>query len=372
MAYTEVTNQGWFSRLADSIKGILFGIVLFLIAFPLLFWNEGRAVKQAQAITEGKGSVVSVAPDKVDPANQGKLVHMSGQATADGSLEDAEFGVASEGAIRLRRQVEMYQWKQDSKSEKRKKLGGGEETVTTYTYEKVWSDDPIDSSKFKESGHTNPGKFPVEALTEDAGTVHVGAFTLGDALTSQIDAWKTLPVDGKAPAGMTTANGGFYKGKDPNNAQIGDLKITYQVVEPTQVSLVAVQSGNTFEPFVATSGNQIMDLVVGQKSAAEMFQQMEDTNNLMTWGIRALGCFLMFLGLTLMMHPLSVLADVVPMFGNLVGFGTGLIAFMAAASLSLLTIAVGWIAYRPLLGITLLVLAGLALVAVISLLRRKA
>lgn len=371
MAYTEVTNQGWFSRLADSFKGILFGFVLFLIAFPLLFWNEGRAVKQAQAITEGRGAVVSVSSDKVDPANQGKLVHMSGRATAEGLLQDDEFGVSADGAIRLRRSVEMYQWKQDSKSEKRKKLGGGEETVTTYTYQKVWSDEPIDSSSFKESGHTNPGEFPVQESEQNAQVVHVGAFTLGDTLTSQIDSWNEMAADGKAPSGMVAANGGFYRGKDPAAPQIGDVRVKFQVVEPTQVSLVAVQQGDTFAPYKAKSGNQIMELVVGQKSAAEMFQQMEDSNNLMTWVLRAVGFFLMFLGLTLMMNPLSVLADVVPLFGNLVGFGTGLIAFMLATALSLVTIAIGWIAYRPLLGLSLLALAFVAVVAVVALLRRK-
>lgn len=371
MAYTEVTNQGWFSRLADSFKGIIFGIILFLIAFPLLFWNEGRAVKQAQAISEGRGAVVSVSSDKVDPTNQGRLVHMSGRATADGTLRDGQFGVTAEGALRLRRTVEMYQWKQESKSEKRKKLGGGEETVTTYTYDKVWSDEPIDSSGFKESGHDNPGEFPVQGSAENAPVVRVGAFTLGDTLTAQIDAWNDLAADGKAPAGMVAANGGFYRGKDPNAPQIGDVRVKFQVVEPTQVSLVAVQQGDTFAPYVAKSGNQIMELVVGQKSAAEMFQQMEDSNNLLTWILRAAGFFLMFLGLTLIMNPLSVLADVVPLFGNLVGFGTGLIAFMLAAALSLVTIAVGWIAYRPLIGLSLLALAFVAVVAVVALLRRK-
>ena len=32
----------------------------------------------------------------------------------------------------------MYQWVEDSKSETQKTLGGGEETVTTYTYKKEW------------------------------------------------------------------------------------------------------------------------------------------------------------------------------------------------------------------------------------------
>lgn len=42
MAVTEVQTESYFSRLGNSFKGIGGGLLLFLIAFPLLFWNEGR------------------------------------------------------------------------------------------------------------------------------------------------------------------------------------------------------------------------------------------------------------------------------------------------------------------------------------------
>ncbi|WP_339136467.1 MAG: hypothetical protein WGN25_01115 [Candidatus Electrothrix sp. GW3-4] len=54
-SYTEVTNQSWFSRIGGAIKGIIFGFILFIIAFPLLFWNEGRAVKTYKTLKEGGG-----------------------------------------------------------------------------------------------------------------------------------------------------------------------------------------------------------------------------------------------------------------------------------------------------------------------------
>ena len=40
--FTEVTNDSWFGRLGNAIKGVVFGLLLFVVAFPLLFWNEGR------------------------------------------------------------------------------------------------------------------------------------------------------------------------------------------------------------------------------------------------------------------------------------------------------------------------------------------
>lgn len=74
MAFSETTSQGWLSRIWESIQGVIVGLILFLIAFPILFWGEGRAVQRAKGLAAGKSQVVSVSADKVDPANEGKLV----------------------------------------------------------------------------------------------------------------------------------------------------------------------------------------------------------------------------------------------------------------------------------------------------------
>jgi hypothetical protein len=39
-----VSSRGWFSRIGESNKGQLFGGVLFVGSFPLIWWTEGRAV----------------------------------------------------------------------------------------------------------------------------------------------------------------------------------------------------------------------------------------------------------------------------------------------------------------------------------------
>ena len=66
--FTEVTRQGWGSRLGGSLKGILVGFVLVGAGIVLLFFNEGRAVKRAKALDHGSAAVVSVAATSVDPA----------------------------------------------------------------------------------------------------------------------------------------------------------------------------------------------------------------------------------------------------------------------------------------------------------------
>ncbi|MCI5166345.1 MAG: hypothetical protein D3903_09665, partial [Candidatus Electrothrix sp. GM3_4] len=80
-------------------------------------------------------------------------------------------------------------------------------------------------------------------------------------------------------------------------------------------------------------------------------------NTILTWALRAAGFILMMIGLSMIFKVFSVLADVLPFLGSIVEAGTGFIAFLLSAVLSLITIAVAWIVFRPLLGIILLVIA---------------
>lgn len=78
---------------------------------------------------------------------------------------------------------------------------------------------------------------------------------------------------------------------------------------------------------------------------------------LLTWILRLVGFLMMLFGLLMIANIFSVLASVVPLFGDMVGAGTGLLAFVIALPLTLITIALAWLAYRPLIGIPLLLAA---------------
>ena len=182
-SFSEVTSQSWFERISGAIKGVLLGIVLFIISFPLLWWNEGRAVHTAKGLQEAGGSVASVSADKVDPALDKKLVHLTAKATTDETLSDPEFSV-SLPAIKLQRKVEMYQWIEKESSETVKKMGGGSEKKTTWSYDKGWSDKLIDSNKFKNKAeeHANPESMRYASNNQTCKIVSFGVFTLSPGL----------------------------------------------------------------------------------------------------------------------------------------------------------------------------------------------
>ncbi len=362
MVTTEVTQVSWLGRIRESIKGFIVGLGLFVAAFPLLFWNEGRAVRTEKSLNEGAGAVVSIPASEVNSAFEQKLVHLTGRATTDETLSDPEFGVTAPSAIALRRNVEMYQWVEETSTEERKKLGGGSERVTTYSYTKKWSNDAIDSSSFREAdAHQNPGALPFESRSVGAEKVTLGAFTLPASLVGRMNDYETLPIDGKSlpidKANLHVHDGTLYLGTNPSSPAIGDTRVVFQVVRPADVSVVSKQAGNSFEAYQASAGMSIEMLRRGVFTAQSMFETALAQNTRMTWILRGLGFFLMYIGLYLFFRPLSVLGDVVPAIGSLLAFGTGLFAFVISAGLSIGTMGMAWIFYRPVLGIALLVLA---------------
>jgi len=371
-SFTEVTNESWFSRLGGAVKGILFGLILIAVSFALLFWNEGRAVKRQKALEEGEGKVVSVSADKVDPANEGKLVHLSGQATTDEELTDPVFGIQA-NALKIRRSVEMYQWEQSTSSETKKKLGGGTETVTTYSYSKDWSASVINSGEFKDSqGHDNPKSMPYTSEDWQAKKVNLGGFLLSSSLISMINAFEPLAAGNgeQLPNALKentkVVDGGFYIGEAPGTPNVGDLRITFNIVKPLGVSVISTQKGDSFVPYKSSNGNSVELLQTGTHTAEEMFQKAMDDNKMLTWMLRGLGFILMMIGFNMLFKLASVMADVIPILGNIVGAGTGIIAFLLAASLSLVTIAIAWVFYRPVLGISLLVIAAVLIFLIIK------
>lgn len=375
--YVEVTRRGLGGRSKDSIGGALFGLLLVLVGTVLLFWNEGYAVKRYKALKEGAGAVVSTSADPIDPATEGKLVHLSGETRTDGPLTDPDFGISVTG-IRLERRTEMFQWIEEVQSETKEKVGGGTETVKRYSYTRAWRDRVVDSSQFKvPDGHQNPTAMKFASQSHTAETVRLGAYTLPDFLVSRIGGGTPLEIEGlemaseEVKVGGKLSGGGVYFGSNPESPAIGDLRIRFTLVPTGVVSVVAQQSGSTFTPYPTRSGSPVELLEPGTVSAADMFQMAQDRNKMRTWAFRVGGFFLLFFAFSMILRPIVVLSSIIPPLGRLARTGIGMVAFLLAGVLALFTISFAWIFHRPILGIAILVL-GVALVVMLFKRARKA
>ena len=417
MAYTEKTTTGYGTRVGNSIKATLMGFVIIIGATILLWWNEGRAVKTADMLEDAQGACVEMPnPDKMDKSLDGELVCGTAMANTDEVLTDADFGI-SENAISLTRKVEYYQWVEHSESKSEDKLGGKQETTTTYTYKQEWVSSPVNSGDFKDPAYQGKNYTWTTVEEQDlwAEKVTFGAYVLNESLIHSISSTEPVELDvdfqvlqsmdrsiadtyarikGNTAAvtnnainavtniadsvGTTAAdttaqasnsnqvdlnyvhqNGNvIYYGRSANAPEVGDVRITFEKTVPAKVTVVSVVDGNTFKPFVASNKKKFQTLRMGKKSIEEIFEEENESNTMWTWILRIVGILLVISGFKSLFSFLETLLKVVPFLSSIFAFGVGIICTIVGIVYSLIVIALAWIFYRPVLGIILLVIAG--------------
>ena len=238
----------------------------------------------------------------------------------------------------------------------RDKVGGGKETTTTYTYEKAWSSELPQSSSFKNpEDHRNPEKLQVPKQEFVARDATLGRFKLTPEIISKIPGDEALAVSDdqlsnvspKIQSKLKVEGDQFYLGADPASPEIGDEKISFTILRPGPISVVAAQTNQSFAPYTTKNGREIELVEAGNVAAPQMFANAQAANRLLTWILRGTGFAAMFFGGLLLLGPITALAHVLPFLGSLVGIGFAIVAFFLSAIVSLLVIATAWIVYRP-------------------------
>lgn len=372
-SHTVTTRTSYGSRIVGGFKNIVGGMLLLVLGSGLLWWNEGRTVKQHRALNEVQDLVQTVNSAEVQPVNEGGLIHANGTVVTTAGTGDEIFGVKSEG-LALQRTVEMYQWDEDEKTETTNNVGGSQTKKTTYTYDTKWEDRAINSSKFdKPEGHQNPNML-YKSSTDYASDATFGAFKFTPTQVKEVvnpnQKVSLAETDLENFPAELTANGklsaGWFYSADPVNPAVGDYRVRfYQSPASVDASVIAQQQGNGLVPFTATNGNEIQLIKSGSHTADEMVESAQKTNTMIAWGLRALGVVLLMISFAMIFSLFSILASVLPFMGRLTGALTGFLAGLLGFALGFIIIAMAWVAYRPVLGVSLLAAAALVIVLVI-------
>lgn len=370
MAYQEVTKTSYGSRLGNSLKGILTGLALFIAASALLWWNEGRAVKTSKMLKSAESACVDVADvSTVDPALNGKMIHATAVAKTDEVLVDPDFGVQA-GAIRLVRETEYYQWVEHSKSETKDKLGGGQETVTTYTYSREWVSSPVNSANFHDPDYqgSNSVRLTVADNEIRASKVDFGGYVLPPSLVAAIPANTPAAVPASLAEGEDTFVSGnmVYYGADPQKPAVGDVRVSFLQADGGEASILAQVTGNTFEAFKHKNGKSLMTLQMGNHSMESMFESEKAANKTILWILRILGIMLVIAALRMMFSILVTILKVLPPLAKVGELGVNLVTFIVGLVWSLIIILIAWVVYRPVLAIALAVVVCLLVAFLIS------
>ncbi|XP_069499505.1 transmembrane protein 43 [Ambystoma mexicanum] len=375
--HVKVTSRhkpGFLERLRETSGGMLIGLVAFSLSFYVHFTNEGRAVKTAASLDEGLSIVVSLDTiNRVASENEGRLIHLSGALSTSKPLSDPNYGISIE-CVKLKRQVEMYQWIEQEDS-KEYEENGEIKTETRYSYSTEWRTEVVSSRHYdREIAHQNPSAMAVESLTAVASSVQVGRFDLSKGLIDKIGNFRQLSLENmQAPNAYATIEGDyFYHSLNLRSPEVGDLRVSFHYaglsgraspLGPADViTVIGRQQGEKVTAYQTKSGDVLELLYLTALSAEEVFQKEHESNTLKTWALRAGGWLMMFLGLSLMTKIIHTLVDWLPLVRDLVNIGLNIFALCVATSLSLLTIACGWLFYRPMWALLIGALAAVPIV----------
>ncbi|MEZ6097109.1 MAG: TMEM43 family protein [Pirellulaceae bacterium] len=371
--FTSVSHTGFFGRMKNSLMGVLIGLLMVPGSLILLGWNEFRTVHRSRGLAEA-ARVVQTIPNVNETASEmnDSLVHLSGEANTTEQLQDETFGISA-NALRLQRSVEMYQWVEETETRTKDKFGGGTETTKTTTYEKEWVDHYQDSNHFEHpEGHANPAP-KYDNMAVDANEVAVGVYELSESLKSSISNWTDVSIDSDkflatVPEEERThyqINGNviYYSAgdADPNSPQVGDLQIRFKECKPAVVSIVAQLKANQLDNFRTSNGESIQRLYMGTLSSDEIMGKLVSENNTIAWALRFAGFIVCGIGFNLILGPISAIASIIPFLGRLTGGLLFVFSMLLSVILCAITIAIAWIAVRPILGISMLIVAGVGI-----------
>ena len=349
--YTTTSRNSYGSRVGWALKWLIFWPILILIAIGLLWWNEWRAVQRTQDLNTTQQSLVTLDTPIYNSENDGKLIHTRGELTG-WEVRDSLFSLALDGIL-LERVVEMYQWEETRREERRDNLWGSETVTVTYDYNKVWSERPINSSNFNQAGtYINPS-MPKRSQDFLSSDIRLWDFQLSDSLKNTLTATTELsPSEENMIEWYNLKWEYLYKWEDINNPQIGDIRVSFRYLpSPTEISILAAQSSGVLLDDYKAKNSSVSRIMYGNHSSETMFDVLRSENTLLTWALRWLWFILLLAGFSAFFSIIPILAAVVPIFKALLGFWVGLISFVLALIVWLTVIIIAWIFVRPVIAI---------------------
>ena len=344
-SHTVVSTKSYGKRIMESFGGVLFGIVLFFGSFAVLFNNEGRV-----DVSEVAKNAVPASAEEVLSEVDGQFVYVTGTVSSEEIIGDNLF--LNEGDyLAVKRTVEMYSWVETTSEQTESNMGGSETTTTTYDYSTEWTSNVPDSGSFYDSSYFNPTKL-YENESYRVNDAKMGVYSLNfnnltlpgfDDLALNEDVVNLSGDDEELIGGYIYIP---YSYSDYSDPEVGDVRVSYQVLKNNaDGTIFAKTNGESLETYYDDSTEvSLYRFFDGGRDQA--LKKMHGEYQMMLWLFRALGFIMMWVGLSAVFRPISVLLDVVPLFGSLskgiIGIITGLIALV----LSVVTILVSMILHN--------------------------
>lgn len=356
-------------EIKNKIFGFLGGFILIFLGIIMLWFNEGRTAKTESTIKEARNEYIEIKSDSIDEKNENKLVTTTGQINLnDEVLTDPIFQISVPTA-KLYRKVEMYQWEETCET--------NDDNTRTCHYGKVWSEELIDSSNFAQPTFENPTEMKYQSEIFYNENTKIGAFTLGNTFLEKLSTKQQVTeLNREIAPTLGLIIDDDYTYTDGNVAtgglhSVGNIRVSFYYNDAKTLSIMAVQSNNSFKEYQSSTGYKIAYLSETTKTGEEILTDLTAQNNLFKWLFRILGIIFIVSGFSALASPLQTIASFVPFFGGIVRWVFGWIASSIGLALSFIIIALAWLRYRPLISITLLLGATIIVVLCILIIKKN-
>ena len=415
---TEATVEESEASLSSMIFGPLFGSIFFIFSLIFLWKNERGYVISCKRLNTELEVCGALDPNTYSQEHDGNLVYLEASTSCDENINDKDFtGIGTFNAVKLIKTVEMHQWKENKRKEDRREYYDYEMTWSESFIEST--------SFHEQSNHMNIETNFIRRSDETFSTnVHIGQYFLSDELKKMTKNRKELTITEETlktadtkfmkdlqEIGKIMHIQGNYIYVSTNNFQhmSGDLRFSFFEVKCGPTSILAKQNGNSFTKFiipaaiaageVSDDGNVnnedvcdsrrgccyncwncmckiagiltspineifwIFEKFLGSKEAI-FDEAMREQKSKRNW-FRLLGWFLNVLGIYIFFSPIYYLLSWIPLVGTLLAALASWVALIFGlifgSALCMVTIALAWLFYRPLLSLGLITVAtGLA------------
>jgi len=349
------------------VQGLI-GILILTISFYLLLKDETVSLGNYSAFQYAKSNLVEVQNKKINPDNEGELIHTTGRIEAP-IIKDKEFGIKVE-AIKLKRIVETYQWKEEKKIKTIKNKEGQKVSQFSYKYDKVWSPSIINSDTFYlNTTHKNPQKELYKNKLFLSNLVLLGDYIISSELLKEdieftkiniSEYFRSLKRFGKIlntesqesdleiyPKEFKIHEEFFYNGTDINNPQIGDIRISFESAKPFNISVIGMQEDKQIKKY--DYGNKELFITKkGIMNSTDIFKTLEKHTYKSGIKVLILAFVLMFIGFFLIKYPFRKIILMIPFFGVYIAFSDKKRLFVIATLLTFITGGIIWSTYLPL------------------------
>jgi hypothetical protein len=315
----------------NPLTGILGGALIFLCAFPVLYFNEAQ---------ENLSKVAEQAVEYNEALESSYLGYTVGAFSATNKANDP---LLTREFVAVTRTVEMYGYI-ETQSTATTNSGNTQSSFNSeirYTYSKTWLTNPAQTTTWRSRTSDFPRDLPINYNTWivnlpqprtststglSINNIPVDGTNLDLSASNDLSVTQDMIVNNSYTVVLNDLYFTNQERFDLSTPLIGDVRISFTVIEfDDQGLLLGNIDNNQFSAFTTDSGNIMYRFFNGESTIENVVSQLQTEYQLTIWIFRVVGFLMLFVGLLLSFKPISTLFNFIPIFGSV---GSGLFTIM--------------------------------------------